>query len=315
MNRFLHFYVLFLFLSHNTLIAQKVSPYFPTPFVSTTNNRNETQITYFDLNFVNLKIQSFLSGKLYMTPEEPSYNLNNGEGTITQSYIEKIAINREPRKLIFTFKVFHLGDDFVIEQLKISGDNEKVLSFYVSYWSTSLNFDDIKKNEIVSNKFLQDHISYSYNNNKPVILIKNNTINSRREFVSEYSPKREKYDLKQKEIAEKKQEKLGQKKIADEKWQKQQNLKRNTKYQKYYYKVIKKRNKINFELTDRKHKIDTLSSNMDLNNELIGFMNDKKNGTYKIRVTYKLVYGKFEKFDLYMVSYEKPKSLLQMISY
>lgn len=52
--------------------------------------------------------------------------------------------------------------DPMTTQVEIWGDVEKVIEFYVGFWSRSLNFNDVKKGEIVSTRFLSDVATLSF---------------------------------------------------------------------------------------------------------------------------------------------------------
>lgn len=187
------FYLLFFWLSVSS--AQKISPYYPgKPAIVNDYNEYQTQITFVDLNHVVLKIQDFLSSKMKLSPHgKERYNLKEGIGTISYEYLTSSG---KPKKINLTFTVFPIDHDFIIESCAITGDNDLVLQFYVKYWDTNINIDEITAKRTAHSRFLQDEISYYPGH----LIIKNSTIRSRDEFKTEYLAKRAK------EINEKKEE-------------------------------------------------------------------------------------------------------------
>lgn len=233
--------------------AQKISPYFPEPFLTSSSNKYQTQISYFDLNFVTLKLQDYMSYNFAMTlnDEKMKYELKDGKGDITFAFIDKIAMNKKPRELYFKYTVFPLEEEFVIKELKITGDSDAVLRFYVSFWTTTLNFDDVSKTEIVSNRLFQDRISYSFNKGNSYVIVKNTTIESSEEFINEFEIKKIEFDKNEKiRIAQKEiEEKERAKKLEEEK--KIRETERNTQITKVKYQVVKKKRNLKFEKTNK----------------------------------------------------------------
>ena len=324
-----------IFLTQN-VFAQNISPYYPAPFFSSTLNKYECQFTYFDLNFVSLNIQDFMSRKFAMSQDgsQSKYNLKEGKGTISNVYIDQISINREPRKIKITYTIFPIEKEFVIKSVKITGNADVVLKFYVYFWSTTLNFDDVSKKEAVSNRYFQDRISYSYNNGNSYIQINNTTVKDDKNFIDNFIIKKTKYN-KEKIEAEKKEEILKQEKIKEkeikleklkikkekekqeeEKQQEEKELayeeKLNTKNLQFSYKVIKTKKKVKIELIDT-YQSDKYATETDIEQKLKEFLSDKNKGTYTIRVNYTTIYDKLTDTELKVKNYQKPKSALDII--
>lgn len=289
--------ILLLILIGGNIYGQSISPYFPSRYISATSNEYETQITYFDLNFVNLKLQDYLSYQFGMTlnSEKAKYELKNGKGFITSAFVDKISMNRNPRELFFKFNVFPMGKEFVIKDLKITGTTDAVLRFYVSYWTTTLNFDDISKTEIVSNRLLQDRISYNFNNGNPYIKIENTTIESPEKFIDEYQRKKNANAKKEKEKDEKaKKEKIKAKREKE----------RNTKVIKFTYQVVKKRRGLEF--IQNSYFPDNNAEKANIEKKFNELLSNKERGEYLIEVNYTEVYDKLKNTELEIKSY-KPK--------
>lgn len=306
-------FILLLFITVNSF-AQKISPYFPDPFLTSSSNKYQTQISYFDLNFVTLKLQDYMSYKFLMTlnDEKTKYELNEGKGDITFAFIDKMAINKKPRELFFKYSVFPLEKELVITELKITGDTDTVLRFYIDFWTTTLNFDDVSKTETVSNRLFQDRISYSYNNGNSYVTVKNTTIENPEEFITEYEAKKVEFDKNEKiRIAQKEiEEKERAKRLEEE--QKIKEKERNTQITKVKYQVIKKKRNLKFEKTN-KYFPDKHSEEANLKSRFNEFLAEKEKGTYIIEVQYKLVYKELTDINFEIISYTKPKGILDVV--
>lgn len=299
--------ILLLILIGGNIYGQTISPYFPSRYISPTSNEYETQITYFDLNFVNLKLQDYLSYQFGMTlnSEKAKYELKNGKGFITSAFIDKISMNRNPRELFFKFNVFPMGKGFVIKDLKITGTADAVLRFYVSYWTTTLNFDDVSKTEVVSNRLLQDRISYNFNNGNPYIKVENTTIENPEKFIAEYQLKKIEYAKKEKEKAEKaKREKIKREKIKAKR-EKEIEKERNTKIIKFTYQVVKKKRGIEF--IQNSYFPDNNAEKANIEKRFTELLADKERGKYLIEVKYTKVYDELKNTELKIQNYTKPK--------
>lgn len=289
--------------------SQKISPFPDEPALKSPYNEYQTQITYFDFNFVSMNFQNYMIKKTNMTLDDTKYNLKSGVGTITDIYINN-GINTKIKKLYFTYTVFTIENDFVIKKLRISGDTDVVLKFYIFYWSTNLNYDDVKGRETVSNRFLQDRISYNFNEGKSFIEINNTSIKNTEEFIkrltkvlkekkeaekikdsldliSEIKKEKEKVEM-DKELEIQRQITLVKKAENDKKiniaYQKRQaQLKKeqedfdkslNTKKEIFTYQVVKKKKKLTLELMFA-NKVDSFVSKIDLEKKISEILLDK----------------------------------------
>lgn len=136
----------------------------------------ETYLTEFNnmrLNFVNPRVQSFLSERLDLVLiGEPQHTVTDSLITITEEYKKKIS--KHDNKLTVTYKVVPDGSEMVIQSCQISGFDVYVFDFFIKYWKTTLNFEDVKKEEIVVNYWISDRASLSMNNQQAVIdIVKN----------------------------------------------------------------------------------------------------------------------------------------------
>lgn len=183
------------------LYGQSMSPYFPQRLISATDNRDETQMTFVDLNFVNNKIENYLDRRFAMAYAGPKFDLDQGKGTITQNFVTTVGSRGE---LHFAFEVEAVGEEFLVKSVKITGDEFRVTNFYVGYWTTTMELENPTGNAIATNKYLQDDISYYFNNAKPYILIKNTTIKDTKAFLADLETKMAAHKIEQARIKKEK---------------------------------------------------------------------------------------------------------------
>ena len=292
--------LLFIFLiSGYCCLAQQpeIYPYYPSPVIT---SGTETQITYFDLNFVALRIQEFASQSLEMTLIDNEYNIKDGKGDITYIFEEKIvAGSRTPYKLNAVFSVEPLANTFVIKSLKINGDSDKVLSFYVGFWNTTINFDDLKKKGMVYNRYLQDKIEYHFNSGNPYIEITNTSIKDFGTFATAFKNKELSY--KREDFAVSNSTKTNDI-ISDA--SKLTELKKDAPKRRVndMVKAEKKKNEISI-INDHADKLQKVSE----------FLKEKKDGTYDLRVTSIYQEDKHIQTNIEVIKFTPRKSLGEKI--
>ena len=168
-----------------------------------------TQMTFFELNFVNLRIQDFMSKRLMMAPKgEPTFT-GDAIKTLTQKYHKNIQINfAKEYDMSVSYKLFPLQDKLIIESCEITGYYQYVIDFFVDYWTTTLNFEAAKGGEIVVNYLLQDRASLTLNFPKETATIKiiNTTIPDSKAFTKQFNENFEIQKLKEQENNKKKEE-------------------------------------------------------------------------------------------------------------
>jgi len=318
------FFLLLVLMITTSVLAQQanVSPYFPDIAYSNSNRRDLTQWTYFDLNFVSLKVTSFIYNKMEMSQDgEQDIKFNNGIGTITQSYIEQ-ASRGIPKKLKIKYTVFPIEHDFVIKSVKITGDYEKVTTLYAYYWNTSLHFDEVASKKIVTSQNLQDKVVYHYNGRNPYITVDNTTIHDSETFSKEFIVKRDKYNLnKEKRELEKKQQeqaeiealneqrnaKIAAYKAKEEK--RQEEIKKLREKREEENKRIKSRrySKTNIEVVKKKRKFDfNQEVDTSLEKKIETFLQSEKNGSYVLEVVRTYELDKEVDLSFNIIGYEKP---------
>lgn len=308
-------YVLILFLLPVIAFSQqpKISPYYPD---NPNFEKHQTQFTYFDLNYVNFRVQNYLEKNSGMVLMDTKFNLKDGHGIAEFIYKESMVIgsNRKPYTLHFNYTVAPIENDLVITKCKITGQTDKLIAFYVGFWKTSLQFDEVKRRKEVYNHYLQDRVSFLFNNDNPYVIIENETSIDFQKFKEEYEMKKtaeEKRLLelqKEKElIAQQKQEQLEidrkrqaeKRKQAEEKRQKQLN----TKVLNSSVTIEKKKNKLQFQ-----GKISDVFLQ-----DVEEFLKDKENGTYLLQVSTTYEYEVEIKNDFRIYRYTPPRNLKRTI--
>ncbi|RWX03377.1 hypothetical protein [Flavobacterium cerinum] len=66
----------------------------------------------------------------------------------------------------FTKKKIAKYDLPMTTKVEITGDPQKVIQFFCGFWSTSLNFADVKFGEVVSSRFLSDVATLTFPDSK-----------------------------------------------------------------------------------------------------------------------------------------------------
>jgi hypothetical protein len=125
-----------------------------------------TQITYFDLNFVDGRMRDFMKGYLLMTVKKfPKFSKINAEQVLTVKYIQMATMGTTHiPHLDFKYVYFeNKQKNPIIKSLLITGSPGKVLTFYTSFWPTVINFNH-SKNKIAHNYLLQDKATITVNN-------------------------------------------------------------------------------------------------------------------------------------------------------
>lgn len=308
-------YVLILFLLPVIAFSQqpKISPYYPD---NPNFERHQTQFTYFDLNYVNFRVQNYLEKNSGMVLMNTKFNLKDGRGIAEFIYKESMVIgsNRKPYTLHFNYTVAPIENDLVITKCKITGQVDKLIAFYVGFWKTTLQFDEVKRQKEVYNHYLQDRVSFFFNNGNPYVIIENETSIDFQRFKEEYEMKKTAEEKKllelQKEkelIAQQKQEQLEierkqqaeKRKQAEEKKQKQLN----TKVLNSSVTIEKKKNRLQIQ-----GKFSDI-----FKQDVEEFLKDKENGTYLLQVSTTYEYEVEIKNDFNIYRYTPPKNLKNTI--
>jgi len=176
--------ILLLFFLMTSLLAksQEVSPFYPAKYIGDNPARFTSQMTYFDLNFMNTRTSEFLYHKMAMDVEKSDASkLAHDGGKLTTTYVDKIAQGAASH-LIITYDVVKVSDIYTIGSVKITGDKKRVLSFFINFWKTSINFETPAGDSDVSLNMGQDVVKYFFNKGKPYIMVTNSTYKNVDEF-------------------------------------------------------------------------------------------------------------------------------------
>lgn len=141
-----------------------------------------TQITYFDLNFVDGLMQHFMKNNLNMVIDNVSKFKKEGYyQTFTVSYAQMATIGTgKIPHVYFKYTIFDNKEKHpIIKSCIISGNASKVIYFYASYWPTTMNFDG-SHDKVAFNYLLQDKATIRLNpaNATWNITVENTTIKS-----------------------------------------------------------------------------------------------------------------------------------------
>lgn len=184
----LSFFLLISFLGS----SQEVSPFYPAKYIGDKPARFTSQMTYFDLNFINTHVGEFLNFKMAMSIEETdSSKLTHNGGKLTTVYVDKISQSKAA-KLTITYDVVKVSDIYTIQSVKITGDKQRVVDFFIEFWQTSINFKEPSGNSDVSLNMGQDIVKYYFNKGKPYITVTNSTYKNVEEFKTFFATLKEK---------------------------------------------------------------------------------------------------------------------------
>lgn len=251
------FYALLL-ISSFAIAQPPISSYYPAPLYF--EQSWLTPMGYVEFNHVSTKLQRFMSSKMEMSLNDDKTVYDVGEkgvGTITMHFTDKFSVGTTPKTMALTFNVFALDHNFIIESVKMTGDQNRLRWFFVQYWPTTLTLDDLGSKKIAHNYLYQDEAAY-YGN---YIEVKNNTIKSKEEFFATYNKAVADQETKKLETAKRK-ELEAIKKAAE----------RET-YETVTVNIKKNRNGIEFDNVPQ-----------ELQSHISEYLKNKDNGDYVLRI-------------------------------
>lgn len=179
MKKTLLFISLFLSFASN---AQEVSPYYPAKGNFKSPYYFTSQFSYFDLNYISNNISEFLTYRLNMViNKDDSSKLLKDGGTYSVNYVERISTSGKER-LNFIYTVGLVDNVYTIKTVKITGTKESLISFFVEFWQTTMNFQEPSGKSDVSLLTGQDVVKYYVNKGNPYITITNNTFKDLEDF-------------------------------------------------------------------------------------------------------------------------------------
>jgi hypothetical protein len=148
-----------------------------------------TQISYFDMNFVNVKMQQFMDEQMAMANVGgPVLNKKGMPESFSMKYIPKASIGATKiPSITIKYNLFTNSKGHpIIKSCEIYGDLSYIAYFYAKYWPTNMNFDSHGP-AVVYCYLLQDKAGITLNRKtkQAVISINNTTIKS----VADYDAK------------------------------------------------------------------------------------------------------------------------------
>lgn len=173
--------IIFLLFYNFTLFAQEVSPYYPAKYIGENPSEFTSQLTYFDSNFICNKVSDFIHYKMAMTVDSSNDSklLYDG-GELTYRYVNMFSSSN--KGLIIKYYIGMVNDIYTIKSVKISGDSDSVISFFINFWQTSMNFKEPSGKSDVSLLTGQDVVKFYFNKGKPYISVTNGTYKTIEEF-------------------------------------------------------------------------------------------------------------------------------------
>lgn len=124
-----------------------------------------SQVSFFDLNFVTIRLQVFCERYLNLaTVGDPVDVKTKDNNTFTYKFIARVPYHGKPSYMYIKYYYFlnKLGNP-IIKRCKIYGDQDDVVRFYVSYWPTNMHFSATRKNGVFYSYYWQDKIELTQN--------------------------------------------------------------------------------------------------------------------------------------------------------
>lgn len=163
--------LLFILLS-SLAFGQEISPYYPAKQENAWRGNEPTQLTFYDAMYVAGALQNFVTDRMAMAVIGSDASTYHFQDKFSTGKLN-IAIKQEQIKA-------NVDNPEIVTSIKISGDKDKVYTFFVEYWGTTIDWD-AKKSDI-ERLHQQDIIRLHYNNGKPFITIINGTYKNKADF-------------------------------------------------------------------------------------------------------------------------------------
>ena len=108
---------------------------------------------------LNFPAVSSLLWKMGMTEDESYYKGKNTATNQKWRYTDQIVSGNEKESEILVFwtgKKVNGYEQPIIEKVVLEGTTEKIIKFYINFWTRAINFKDTKPGETVTVRFLTD---------------------------------------------------------------------------------------------------------------------------------------------------------------
>lgn len=164
--------------SSDSLFDQIDNPMLSANMAALAPHGKLTQFTGMDLNFVSSRVQDFMDNIMqYTFSGDPKMDNTKPIKTFVEKYIPKVSFSQSNE--FIQFKYFAVVDrkSFTIQTCEITGTLYSLINFYISYWTTKINYEGRKEGEIVHSHLLNDDISFQFfpSSGKGKIVIKSST--------------------------------------------------------------------------------------------------------------------------------------------
>ena len=147
-----------------------------------------TQFTYFELNFVNTRLEQYLTlYSDYSMSDDIIFVMDKPEKYLINTYEKKVSSSSNKRTFQVKYNLFEEEGNLLIKSVEISGYWEYIIDIYINYWTTNLNFEATKKEETVINYLLQDRVALTLNAKTKTgkIVITNTSINNLTDYYKQ----------------------------------------------------------------------------------------------------------------------------------
>jgi len=126
------------------------------------SHRYATQFSNMRLNFVNMRVQNYMENNAFIYYKEPVFTTNDKYKILTENYISKFSNSTSPDKITLKYFLKQRNKEYIIDKCIISGDYNYVISFFVKFFPTIVNVEDIQKKEIAYCYYYKDKISFIF---------------------------------------------------------------------------------------------------------------------------------------------------------
>lgn len=162
--------ILFLMLSSSIIFSQTKLTI--SEIRAAQGNNYEWPLTGVEYYTTVSKIQNYTWDKIRRQP-------SLGEcGKNCSRFINNIKDFSDQKESIFYYDIISTPDEtekrfnWLTKKVIFKGDYNRLVEFYIEFWSRSINWNDVKKGDVVSTRFLGDIAVFSFDKNgNPQIIV------------------------------------------------------------------------------------------------------------------------------------------------
>lgn len=129
-----------------------------------------TQMTYFDMNFVNDRVQDYISQRMNLVEVKRLDNLSQSPMAITVKYGQLMGTDHRTLNVKY-FLFVHDEHNLIISKCIITGNLDFASKFFAGYWTQELNIDETKTGRVMWKTLLQDKITFKYDKSTKIATI------------------------------------------------------------------------------------------------------------------------------------------------